>query len=78
MENFNFVPEWDIMLMYHVIQDIPLNLPAVMMWQIKEAASQVKTYLPCGMALIPIFKNIGVSLEGENSRVLMYLDSYNK
>ena len=51
--------------MYHIIQKISLNLPRLMMYEIREAAAKNKVCLSYGMALTRVFETVGISLENE-------------
>ena len=64
-------------MIYHVIQGILLNLSSLTFQQIWELASRVKACLSYGMALTLTFRQFGVALEGETTRVLKHSNAYN-
>ena len=55
----------DICLIHHVVSETLLNLSFLMIDAMREALSRSKALLPCGMALTMIFRESGVSFEGE-------------
>ena len=50
----------DICIMYHVITETPLNLPALMFKAMREILNRSKAHLPYGMALTLVFRKFGV------------------
>ena len=55
----------DICLMHHIVSESLLNLPFFMIDAMREALNKSKVPLPYGMALTVIFRESGVSFEGE-------------
>lgn len=64
---FDLITERDIVLMYHIVREIPLNLPKLMIQSMKEAVNRTQASLPYAMALTHVFKCVGVQLWGEQS-----------
>ena len=66
--------------MYYLIQRNPMNLPFMMMQQIKDATgrSKTKACLPHGMVFTLIFIDSETNLEGEDFKVLAHTDFYPK
>ncbi len=75
-ERFDHISERDLVIMEHVIQGIPLNLPAMMIRQMREAIYKSRVFLPYGMILILVFRQHDISVEGEISRHLLFTDTY--
>ena len=75
---FDFVTEKDVILMHHIIKELPFNLPTLMIKVMQNAASCIKPALLYGMYLTIIFKEFGISLEGEPLRKLQHFDTYNE
>lgn len=74
--------EKNIAFMYYLIQGKPMNLPFMMLRQIKEAAKKSRAYLPYGMVFILyeliIFTEFGVYFDGEDARRLLHTNHYNE
>lgn len=64
--------------MYHLINGTTVNLPIVMMEQMKEAIVRFRACLPYAMVLTLIIRELGISLDSEISQTLMHTDYYNK
>jgi len=73
---FDWVTERDLSFMGHVIDGEALNLPHIMLLQMKEAVRKVKAYLPYGMVLTLFFQASRVNLNGEDGRPLHHTDTY--
>ena len=63
--------------MFYLIQGIAMNLPSMMLQQIKDMANRSKACLPYSMVFTLIFKDFRVDLEGEDFRELMRTDYFN-
>ena len=75
---FDWVNEKEIAFMYHLIEGNQINLPYLMLTQMKEAAKGKRACLPYGMVFTLIFNDFGVSLEGEIAKKLLHTDTYNE
>ena len=53
---WNFISERELAVIYHIVKGIPLNLPDIMMHQMREASARNKVCLPYGMALTRLFE----------------------
>ncbi len=73
---FVHISERDLVIMEHVIQGIPLNLPAMMIRQMREAICKSRVFLPYVMILTLVFRQHDISVEGEISRHLLFTDTY--
>ena len=67
----------DICIMYHVITQTPLNLPALMFEAMRETLNRSKAHLPFGMALTLVFRRFEVSFEEEAVARLSRSDTIN-
>ena len=74
---FDWVNEKEIVFMYHVIEGNQINLPFLMITQMKEATKGKRACLPYGMVFTLIFNEFGVNLDGEISKKLLHTDTYN-
>ena len=54
-----------------------MNLPTLMFEAIRETLNRSKAHLPYGMALILVFKRLGVCFEGEAVTILSHSDTIN-
>lgn len=61
---FDFVLEKDVNVMYHILQEIPLNLPNLMIKDMEEAVGKSKAPLPYGMILTHVFRYFEVRFCG--------------
>ena len=68
----------DVCIMFHVITQTPLNLPALMIEAMRETLNRSKAHLPYGMALTRVFRRFGVSCEGEAPTKLSHVDTFNQ
>ena len=75
---FDWVTERDISLIYFLINGVQVNLPYMMILQMSEAMKKNRACLPYGMVFTLIFREFGVSLDGEVPKKLMHTDYYNK
>ena len=66
----------DICIMFHVITQTPLNLPALMIEAMRETLNRSKAHLSYGMVLTRVFKRFGVSCEGEAPTKLSHVDTF--
>lgn len=64
--------------MYYLIEEKPINLPYLMLSQIKEAAEKCRACLPYGMVFTLIFQEFIIDCNRENARRLLYTDRYNE
>ena len=64
--------------MYHIVQGIPLNLPGIMMHQIREASVRNKVCLPYEMALTRLFEATEISGENKAFTRLSRFDVYDE
>ena len=62
----------EIDVMYYMIQGTPMNLPFMMLRQIKEATGRSKACVPNGMVFALIFMHVKISLEREDFRELLH------
>ena len=74
----NLLSGKDICIMYHVITETPLNLPALMFMAMRETLNRSKAHLPYGMTLTLVFRRFGVCFEGEVVTRLSYSDTINR
>ena len=73
---FDWVSERDLAFMKKVIKGEAINLPYIMISQMKKTTRKANTCLPYGMVFILLFKDAHVNLEGEDSRQLHHTDTY--
>ena len=73
---FDWVSEQDLAFMEYLIKGEAINLPYIMMCQMRVTVRKVKTCLPYGMIFILLFEATHVNLEGEDSRQLHHTDTY--
>lgn len=74
---FNFITKRELLLMYHLVWGIFLNLPSMMMHQMRQTMMKMKAWLPYTMALTLVFKEFKVPLEREISKTLLHSNMYN-
>ena len=67
----------DICLMHHIVSKSLLNLPFFMIDVMRKVLNRSKAPLPYGMALTVIFRESGMSFEGEIVCRLSNTDTYN-
>lgn len=60
--SFNVVTKRDLSVMYHIVSEILLNLPNLMIKLMKEAVGISKVALSYGMILTHVFKSFRVNL----------------
>ena len=77
---FDWIAKRELAVMYYLVEGIAMNLPFMILEQIKIAAdrSRTKTCLPYGMVFILIFIDNEINLEEEDFRVLAHMDCYTK
>ena len=75
-ERFDWVSEHDLDFMERVIKGEPINLPFIMMNQMKETTRKTNTCLPYRMAFTLIFETAHIDLSGEDSRQLHHTNTY--
>ncbi|EHA8586597.1 putative pentatricopeptide repeat-containing protein, chloroplastic [Cocos nucifera] len=75
-DRFDFVSGRDL-CMHHIVCEIPLNLPALMIDAMQEAVTRLKASLPYSMALTRIFRSFGIDFTGEVATHLAHTDTYN-
>ena len=59
-----------------LIEGEVLNLPYIMLCQMKETIRKVKTYLPYRMVFTLLFQVAGIDLIGEDCKALHHTDTY--
>ena len=62
--------------MEKVVRGEPINLPFIMINQIKETTIKTNTCLPYGMAFTVIFEAAHISLSGEDKKEPHHIDTY--
>ena len=62
--------------MEKVVRGEAINLPFIMLNQIKETTKKTNTCLPYGMTFIVIFKAAHINLSGEDKKELHHTDTY--
>ena len=73
---FDLITERDLAVMECMIQGIPLNLPAMILRQMRKVMCNSRVSLPYGMILTLIFRQHGLALEEEASKSLHHTDTY--
>ncbi|KAF2305864.1 hypothetical protein GH714_008490 [Hevea brasiliensis] len=76
--NFNHVSSMDLLIVWHILQGKPFNLPFALLSHMIACSEKKNSYLPYGMILTSIFNNFKVSLEEEAGVELKGLDIYNE
>ena len=71
-----WISERDLYFMELLINGDKINLPAIMICQMKEAVRKVKACLPYGMVLSLFFQSANIDLTGEDSKTLLHTDTY--
>ncbi len=72
---FDFISERDLALMYHLLQDTPINFPKLIYKYLCEPLDKPRLSLPYGMLFTLIFRELEVPIpEGEPSRSLRFTD----
>ena len=69
---FDFVTKNDIAIMHHMIKKEKFNLPTIILKVLQKSALKGKLALPYGMFLTLVFKDCGVNLEKEPSKLLQH------
>ena len=64
--------------MYHIVQGIPLNLPNIIMHQMREASARNKACLLYGMALTRLFEAAKILVKNEAFTRLSRFDMYDE
>ena len=77
MGRFDFMLERKIILMYHIVWKILISLSSFIIELMQNAMNQLKVSLPYGMVLTLVFLEHRIDLEGETTRALMHIDTYN-
>ena len=62
--------------MEKIVKGDPINLPYIMLNQMKETTRKVNTYLPYGMAFTIIFEAADINLDGEDKKDPHHTDTY--
>ena len=75
---FDWVTERDIAFIHFLINGDQINLPFLMMSQIKEVAKRQRACLPYTIVFTLIFNEFGVDLNGESSNRLLHTDHYSE
>ena len=73
---FDWVSERDLAFMEKIVNGDPINLPYIMINQIKETTRKTNTCLPYGMAFTVIFEAAHINLSGEDKREPHHTDTY--
>ena len=73
---FDWVSERDLAFMEKIVNGEPINLPYIMINQIKETTRKTNTCLPYGMAFTVIFEAAHINLSGEDKREPHHTDTY--
>ena len=73
---FDWVNERDLEFIKRVIKGEPINLPFIMMNQMKKTTRKANTCLPYGMVFTLIFEAAHINLSGEDNRQLHHTDTY--
>ena len=55
-----------------IIKGEAINLPFIMIWQIKKIIRKAKTYLPNGMVFTLLFQAACIDLSGEDKKELYH------
>lgn len=75
---FYQVTEKDIAFIYYLIEGKSINLPFLILTQIKEAVNMVRACLPQGIVFTLIFQEFGVDYSKEDLRRLLHINRYNE
>ena len=74
---FEYISERDLAVMYHIIDEIPVDFPKMFMHYLSEAINQTKMNVPYRMTFTKIFIKSGVRiLPDEPKEVLKHADFY--
>lgn len=73
---FDLVTSRDIMVMFHILKEIPVNFLELILVAMKEVVNKKKAPLLDRMTLIHIFKIFRIRLKGEESCGYRYTDTY--
>ena len=73
---FDWVSECDLGFMERVIKGQAINLPFIMLNQMKETTRKANSCLPYGMVFILIFEAAHIDLIGQDSRQVHHTDTY--
>ena len=63
--------------MHYMIQGIEMNLPAMMLQNIKDVTNQSRTCLSYAMVFTLIFRDSQIDLEGQDYKRMMHIDYIN-
>lgn len=77
IEKFDHVSKRDILVMHHVTQELPLNLPCLMLRYMEAQGQRKGASFPYGMVLTLVFTYFNLNLEGETKKELLSSDVYN-
>ena len=75
-ERFDWVSERDMTFMKRVIKREAINLPSIMIGQMKETIQKAKTCLSYGMVFTLLFQSTHINLSGEDGKELHHSDTY--
>ena len=75
-DRFDWVSERDLAFMEKVVRGEAINLPFIMLNQIKETTRKTNTCLPYGMAFTVIFEAAHINLSSEDKKELHHTDTY--
>ena len=78
MKRFDWVSRKDLAIMVYMVEGTALNLPYMMIEQIRCTAGRFKTkaYLPYGMVFTLIFIDAEIDLEGEDFQSITHINFY--
>ena len=76
--HFDFISERDLIIMYCILEEHPLNLSNLVISHMIEGSTKKNMCLPYGMVLTLIFREFGVPInEEEPKRLLYHTNIYN-
>lgn len=64
--------------MYYLIEGKPINLPFLMLSQIKEVAKKSRACVPYEMIFTLIFQEFGIDYTRKDARRLLHANRYNE
>ena len=66
------------MVLVCLTQRMAIDLPALILAQMRDAATQRRHCLPYGMAVTRLFRAYSIPLEGETSKGILHTDIYDQ
>ena len=73
---FDWVSERDLAFMEYLIKGEAINLPYIMLCQMRETVRKVKTCLRYGMVFTLLFQDANIDLTREDGKALQHTDTY--